>query len=226
MNTVRQVRPQVGLRPLRAIAVWIAVELAVRLVLFVAVGIGLMELGWIPRTAALPPEIFTLQMVMTGLALVILGWFFGRRLAGYPLGYRWDRPAVLAGILGGVLLVPLLSFGTHHLDQTLTGKLEPEQRATVVAWVLQIVANGVLAPVVEEFFWRGYIQGELGFVKTALFFAAKHVVVDFSLARPTTLLTGSFALGWLRLRWGTAASTIAHLILNLTASIMTPRLPG
>ena len=226
MNTVRPTGPRSGLKPLGSIGLWIAIELAVRLVLFVAVGIGLMELGWIPRSAPLPPGIFTLQMVMTGLALVILGWSFGRRLRGYPLGYRWDRPAVLAGILGGLLLVPLLSFGTHHLDQTLTGKIEAEQRVTVVAWVLQIVANGVFGPVVEEFFWRGYIQGELGLTRTALLFAAKHAVVDFSLGRPTTLLTGSFALGYLRLRWGTAASTIAHLILNLTASIMTPRMPG
>ena len=48
----------------------------------------------------------------------------------------------------------------------------------------------------------------------------KHVVVDRSLNRLTTLLAIGTVFGVLRYRLGTGASTIAHVTANLLASLI------
>ena len=94
-------------------------------------------------------------------------------------------------------------------------------------WVLALfaLAHGVVAPVTEELAWRGVVQTALveswgptvGIAVTAVLFTAKHVVLDASLARLPTVLVLAVALGLVRHRWGTTASTVVHAVVNLTS---------
>ncbi|WP_218780602.1 CPBP family intramembrane glutamic endopeptidase [Halorarum halophilum] len=92
--------------------------------------------------------------------------------------------------------------------------------------VLLLVGNGLLAPIAEERVWRGIVQTELvdtwgvapGIAVTAVLFALKHVVVDGSVARLTTLLALGLVFGLVRHRWGTASSTVTHVATNTIAS--------
>ena len=93
---------------------------------------------------------------------------------------------------------------------------------------LPVGVNGVMVPVVEEFARRGIIQTALverfspplGIGVTSVAFAAKHVVVDRSLGRLTTLLTLASFFGIVCHRLGTGASTATHLPANLAASVL------
>jgi membrane protease YdiL (CAAX protease family) len=98
--------------------------------------------------------------------------------------------------------------------------------AGALVWIALLIGNGVAAPLSEEFAWRGYVQTRIqtawgaapAVVVAAALFAAKHVVVDRSVLRIVTLVTGALALGVVRARYGTTASSLAHTILNLAGT--------
>ena len=171
-------------------------------------------------------------------AMLILMLVFGRRvlrerLRPADLGYRWSRPAVVAGATSGVVLFAIL-LGTAALDRAVfdpgddAGWPRRLADADPVAMLALVVGNGLLAPLVEEYAWRGYIQTRLvhdwgaatGLAATAAGFAAKHLLVDLSLVRLATLLVGSAALSAIAHRWGTAASTLAHAATNTAATLL------
>ena len=176
-------------------------------------------------------------------ALGALFVFRARREALTPrmLGYQGGRRHVVAGALGGVAVL-MVSTLAGMADSSLFAGSEILERfmthvgaAGVPALVALVLGNGVMVPVVEEFAWRGFIQTRLvkawgpsaAVVATATAFALKHIVVDGSVVRTTTLLTGALTLGLIRHRYGTTASTLAHVILNVVgtaASVAAPRL--
>ena len=93
-------------------------------------------------------------------------------------------------------------------------------------WVaaMLFLANGIIVPITEELAWRGVIQTALmdsygiyvGGALTAVAFVGKHLVVDggASLLRLVSLVVMGFILCGLRARYGTASSTVAHLVVN------------
>lgn len=153
-------------------------------------------------------------------------------LSWSALGYACDRRRLVAGILAGIACL-MMTMVTGMVDASLFTRLERQERfigglhgAGTPALAALLLGNGALVPVAEEFAWRGYIQSRLNLawgpipavVMTAVFFALKHVIVDWSLTRVTTLITGALALGIIGNRYGTAASTAAHIVLNFTAT--------
>jgi hypothetical protein len=153
----------------------------------------------------------------------------GQSLA--DLGYQFTWRGGILGAVCGLALVAAVRL-TAEIDARLfgpagdAGRLPAFAEAGVWAVLPFLLGNAVLAPVVEEFAWRGHIQatfqkerGEaVALVATALLFAAKHVLIDLSLDRFTSLVIGSFLLGLVRLRLGTFAGTVAHFGLNFVAS--------
>lgn len=145
-------------------------------------------------------------------------------------GYRWDRQALLAGLAGGVLIMGLL-YLTAWVDSRVFGLggegVGPAVESAWVGWIL-LGVNGMVVPVLEEWVWRGVVQTSLvrvwglavGATVTAVAFALKHVVIDASVARLTTLLMFAAVVGLVRTRWGTGASTVAHVVANTTATAM------
>ncbi len=227
---------------LKAVGLWTATEFAIRGVLLLAIGSALLASGTLSKESVGSGAFLGPAMVGTlALALVVLVLIFGRRIRREELAwethlaYRFGRRELFAGFVCGGL-IPALIWGTSQVDEFLFPGgsrivevlLKIFAEAGPVTAAAMLVVNGILGPVVEEFAWRAYIQYRLtqgwgtsmGLAATALLFAAKHVVVDLSLSRTASLVVGSFALGLIRQRWGTGASTATHVTMNFTATLM------
>jgi membrane protease YdiL (CAAX protease family) len=174
-------------------------------------------------------------VLLLAAAVALLALFDGRRrragLELNALAYHFSWTACAAGVACGGLLLGAIAV-TEHIDSRLFG-LQPGEailrglrEARYWAIVPMLVGNGTVVPIAEEFAWRGYIQTQMArawgpwpaLAVTALLFTVKHIVVDLSIARITTLLTVSIALGLVRHRYGTLASTVAHYTMNSVAS--------
>jgi membrane protease YdiL (CAAX protease family) len=100
-------------------------------------------------------------------------------------------------------------------------------RSRTGLWVVVLftLAHGIVVPVNKELAWRGIVQSVLvraegvttGIVITAVLHTAKHALVDVSLAPVPTVLVLALVLGVVRHRWGTTASTVVHLVVNLSS---------
>ncbi|MDR7417634.1 MAG: CPBP family intramembrane glutamic endopeptidase [Armatimonadota bacterium] len=221
-------------RALSAAVLWVVVEVCVR----TAVPALLLEVLYPPRVAMIPATALALAQIVPALVALLFLWaVFDRRrradgLSLWDLGYRFSaRSAVVGGVCGALLLVALAL--PAQVDKRVFGlRADIDRWAWLVdagVWTAPafLLVNAVLAPVVEEFGWRGYVQTRLAttwrspvaVIVTALLFAGKHLIVDLSLIRTTVLITASLALGLTRLRLGTCASTMTHFVLNLIASV-------
>lgn len=219
---------------LSAVLLWVVIEFGIRIGGVVAIGLAyLAATGW----GETPLE----QLGAAGFGLLVLAllvlWvvFYRRILRGRfslpDLGYRFTWSAGLIGIACGVGLLGIL-WATATIDTRIFGPniefLNIVAAAPMLGILALFVGNGLLAPIVEELAWRGYIQGRLALgwnpraalVATALLFAVKHMVVDASLSRSVTLVVASLALGVIRYRWGTFESTLAHFAMNFTATTL------
>jgi membrane protease YdiL (CAAX protease family) len=222
-------------RALTAVALWVGAEFCVRTLIPVVV----LDTLYPSRAVEVPTVALALAMVVPMLVvLLILGGTFDRRRRAHGLslgdmGYRFAWPPAAAGAACGALLclaaallvqIDMRVFGLRDDGWGLAALVEAG------AWVapLFLLGNAVLAPVVEEFAWRGYVQTLLmtvwrnptAIMVTGLLFAGKHLVVDLSLVRTTVLIVLSIALGVIRAHLGTLASTTAHFVLNLAASLL------
>ncbi|NEU55548.1 CPBP family intramembrane glutamic endopeptidase [Halorussus sp. MSC15.2] len=154
-------------------------------------------------------------------------------------GYHWSRRSVGVGILGVGVLVAVSAvtgyvdgvlFAGNEMNATFTSAVTDALRTTPSLALVFLLGNGVFGPIAEEQVWRGIVQTDAvegwgvatGIGTTALLFAFKHVVVDGSVARLTTLLAMGLVLGLLRHRSGTVSSTVAHIGVNTlsTAAIV------
>lgn len=223
---------------LRAVLLWVAIEFGIAF-LGGILALLLRIVGILPRTPQLPGQLLHIEFPLRGLALLILAVVFYRRasdeeLTWGELGYRWSRGVAIAGIVSATMYLALVQWGTGPLDQFLFHSSRGQEllrmitEAGPLAAGMLLLFNGLGGPLVEEFAWRGYIQTKLtqgwgvgwGLVVTALLFTGKHMIVDFSIGRTTTLLVGALVLGLVRHRWGTTASTITHLVANFAATTL------
>jgi hypothetical protein len=220
----------------RAMGLWIGLEFLIRFVgtlllvfLFVPWNVLMAQ----PLERAVPYTVLTLVV-----AMLVLGGVFLRKVARDGLswremGYDWSLRTIAAGAVGAIALVWATDYaaGLQHAfgpDATNLRIARAYAHAGPLAHAGLLLGNAVLGPIVEELAWRGYVQTRLArawpmgaaLVVTAVAFAVKHVIVDMSLSRGLMLLTGSLLLGIVRAWYGTAASTIGHLIMNLEATLL------
>jgi membrane protease YdiL (CAAX protease family) len=203
---------------LLAIAIWITSEFLIR---SVGIALVLLVLGWRPpeelpfRTAGLLNAALQWPALLVPLMVTLVR---SRRegLTRRELGYRASWQLAGLGVLAGLAMGAATDLLATPLDERLFQTRSPDRvlhgiaAAGVPGAVVLLAGNGMLAPLVEEFVWRGYIQSRLtlawppwvAVAVTASFFAAKHVVVDLSLERTATLVTVSFILGMIAWRWG------------------------
>jgi membrane protease YdiL (CAAX protease family) len=175
--------------------------------------------------------------IAIGLGMVAAAWIVARygQANGVAFGdwsYHWTPSTVGLGAVSGALAVGLM-WVTSQIDLALW--VMPADALTVFAvslqagaWVaaLLLVANALVAPICEEIAWRGVVQTALvrgwgpliGIGLTAILFAMKHALLDGTFARITTLLMLGLVFGVVRHRWGTGASTVTHVVVNLYAT--------
>lgn len=176
-------------------------------------------------------------LVWLPLLVAILVARFGLQTpAGSPstLGFAFRPIDLLWGIAAGMLLRILVSvlevlvYGS--LPAMATGAAPSGSIAVVVSFVLAVLAATVLAPVVEELFFRGLllrsIRGSISgrsvwmaVVLSAALFAALHLVVADSAAEALVTGVGTFLVG---LAAGAAAvltgrlgpAIVTHVVFN------------
>ncbi|QLG48149.1 CPBP family intramembrane glutamic endopeptidase [Natrinema halophilum] len=209
------------------VAGWIVLEFALRR--------GLVSVA---VTAGFDPLVVDYLVLAIGLPLIagVLSWYaleHGQNRETW--GWDWAPRNLGLGVFAGIVGIGLLA-GASQIDAALFGLdetgaavgegLTAAFEANTTLAFLFLVGNGVLAPIAEEQVWRGIVQTELvdewgsavGISVTAILFALKHVVVDLSVGRLTTLLTLGLLFGVVRHRWGTASSTVTHVLLNVVSS--------
>jgi membrane protease YdiL (CAAX protease family) len=206
---------------------WTAVELLFGIALAAPVGSAL-------------GNTFAGTLVATVFSFPIAALFavrYGRRvgLDCDDLDYRMTNRTMGMGLAAGLVTV-LAIYGVGLLiasaigtDTAVTafGFLLADLEAEVWVLALFALAHGVVAPLAEELAWRGIVQSALveargsavGIAATAVLFTAKHAVLDVSLARLPTVLVLAIALGLVRDRWGTTASTVVHAVVNLASVV-------
>jgi len=213
---------------------WIGLELALRRGLVAAVGTT--------ARRAIATDWLILLVGFPAIAVALSA--AARRRGVGPSAWGYDRSARrLAAGFGGGIVVLVGTFAAIVVDATLFGgatgsggvggglggsggPVADVVAANPILAVVFVLGNGIAVPIAEEHVWRGIVQSELvdargaavGIAATALAFALKHVVVDGSVARLTTLLVLAVGVGLLRHRFGTTASTVAHVVVNLIAS--------
>ena len=152
------------------------------------------------------------------------GWDY--RTTGRTVGVGLAVGAVTVLAVQGVGLLVASVAGTDAAASAF-GFLLADLEAGVWVLALFAFAHGIVAPLTEELAWRGVVQSALvetrgpvvGIVVTAALFTAKHAILDLSLARVPTVLVLAVVLGLVRHRWGTTASTVVHVVVNLASVV-------
>ena len=204
-----------------AACLWLGFELAARLIGGLGIGPAIGNV--------LAGDMAGVALGMGIAAWVIVRYGFAHGIPADDWAYRWTPTTIGFGVLGAVVTVALM-WVTAQIDlvlwalpeNALAGFAEGLQAGTWVV-VLLLVVNGIVAPVCEEIAWRGVVQTALvrawgpvvGVGATLVLFAFKHVAIDASFGRLTTLLMLGLAFGVVRHCWGTGSSTVAHVLVNL-----------
>jgi hypothetical protein len=171
-------------------------------------------------------------------AAVIASRTNGTRSLAADFGLSWPRIKDLgSGFLGGIsgrilpliILVLAVAAGTGFSTQNAAS---PTVLGTTpsgtTGWAIVIVLAVVGAPVVEELFFRGLLQGafsrRVGAVPaifiTALIFSFAHIFDEGPVA-PVVLFPAALVLGYLRYRTGRlAAGMVAHATFNATMFLL------
>jgi uncharacterized protein len=204
-----------------AASLWVSFELVGRMV--GATGIG-------PAVDnPLAGEILGAMFGMAAAAWIVARYGQAHGISAKDWEYRWTPTTIGIGAAAGAVAIGLM-WATTQIDQALW-----EMPADVLAvfseglragaWVaiLLLIVNVVLVPICEELAWRGVVQAALvrawgplvGIGVTVVLFALKHVLMDGTLARITTLLMLGTVFGVVRHRWGTGGSTVTHVVVNL-----------
>lgn len=151
-------------------------------------------------------------------------------------GLSWPTPqdvggGLLAGVAGRawpLLIVGLSVWATHETVHQSSLKILGETPQGITGWVIVMLVTVVGAPLIEEIFFRGLIQGaftrRVGAIPalfiTALIFSVVHVS-DEGILAPLVLFPMALFLGYLRHKTGRlAAGMVAHAAFNATVFLL------
>jgi membrane protease YdiL (CAAX protease family) len=176
------------------------------------------------------------ELLFQGLMWIVIS------LLGTGLAIRRSHDQVLARLglrlptrqdIGVGIAAGLILFGLEIIVSAIWTALTPaDQLAAQTAAAQQIglaintlplaLIVSITSAVGEEIFFRGAIQPVFGIVLTSIFFAVIHT--QYALTPATALIfVIALVLGWLRRRYSTSTSIIAHFIYNfvpLTLAIL------
>jgi len=149
-------------------------------------------------------------------------------VADFGLAWPTRKDAVggtAAGLLGRVwplILVLLTVWATHENVSSSSPRILGETPVGATGWIVVVLVTVVGAPLVEEIFFRGLVQGaftrRVGAIPaifiTAIIFSVSHVTGE-GVAAPLTLFPMALILSYLRHRTGRLAmGMVAHATFN------------
>lgn len=192
-------------------------------------------LRWLGASGTIPPLGLKGSMAVDSAILLLLA-AWGRSRLGVSAGVGGRRPSARRGALIGAAAGAAVAAGNFALNMLLLkargGSPAPMGAAAASLWQgglapLQIAGVslflGVIGPVVEELFFRGFIQGGLrpnhprwAMAVSAVVFANYHAA---SLWSPAPLILG-LTLAWLYEHEGSLAAPISCHIVNNAAAIL------
>jgi hypothetical protein len=168
-------------------------------------------------------------------ATLVASWRNGTHSLARDYGLSWPRRGDLwTGVAGGVagrlpptlvLVVIVLADRGFNVPNPAGHRINGLTPEGTAGWVVVILIAVVGAPVIEELFFRGLVQGaftrRIGAIPaifvTALIFSVAHVLNE-GLFAPYVLFPGAVILGYLRYRYGRLApGMVAHATFNATA---------
>jgi uncharacterized protein len=171
-------------------------------------------------------------------AVVVASRLNGTRSLAADYGLSWPRLkdwwlGFLGGWVGRIIPVIVLvcivlagsGFGTPNAASPKILGITPSSTA---GWVILIVLPVIGAPLVEELFFRGLVQGAFtrrigptpALFVTAIIFSFAHILNEGILA-PIVLFPMALVLGYLRLRTGRlAAGMVAHAFFNASLFLL------
>jgi uncharacterized protein len=154
----------------------------------------------------------------------------GTRSFEEDYGLAWPtRRDVVGGVAAGalgrvwpIILVLLTVWATHENLSASSPRILGETPVGMAGWTAVVLVTVVGAPLVEEIFFRGLVQGaftrRVGAVPaifiTAIIFSLSHVTGE-GVAAPLTLFPMALLLSYLRVRTGRLATgMVAHATFN------------
>lgn len=168
------------------------------------------------------------DITMLVMALVGVGWLSRRELgpAVQRLGVvfpTWVQTGVGLGV--GLAMVPTVLVLERLASQVGLGANPDVERLTeqmlgpMLASLPGVLTLGLAAALGEESVFRGALQPRFGLILTAILFALMHS--NYGITLSTVLVFGvGMALGFLRLRYNTTVSMLAHAIYNITLGLV------
>jgi membrane protease YdiL (CAAX protease family) len=149
----------------------------------------------------------------------------GHGVAGFQFRFTWFD--ILVGAFVGLLLrsvviaIEILSVG--HITSS-ASFFEVDQN--LLWFASAIIAPALIAPMVEEIFFRGLVlpaigANWLGIIGSAIIFSAMHLVSGFHWLTAATTFIAGIAFGALTVRTGRlGASVTAHIVYNASLVAM------
>lgn len=177
------------------------------------------------------------DMILVALTFPVIAWTIARWGRSHTISppdwaYRWDTNRILLGGAAGLFIVLSLNI-TQWIDSLLFAsnpgaveQLTTNIESSIIAALLLLLVNGLIVPISEEWAWRAVLQSAadrilsplIAILLVGLLFALKHVVVDGSFFRFTSLLLFALVVGVVRHRLGSGAATVTHIVANMTAT--------
>lgn len=217
--------------PLAALGIWLAAQVVP--ILLVSPFLG--DAGTDGSTAVVSPAVIWIRQLTSWTLIAVLVWWVNRLLGGTArdLGLarvpgRSATRDYAVGVGFGLLAVP----GTILVTQLLRlvglagDTLAPYRTILSEPWgaVFLTVGAVLFAPVAEELFYRGFIQGRAVGTRTGratvvpiVLVAVVFSIVHLNPAAALQLFLFGCLLGWLRQSRGTLAAPVgAHMALNAT----------
>ena len=168
--------------------------------------------GWMLGIIFGQAVIFAALILQKELRLPQINWGRGRVIAGMMAGVAvWMAALVVTWVLSA----GLEKWGWQSAEQAMVTYMRGAGRLEFA--FLAIVA-GFWAPMVEEIYFRGWLQGLVGqkmrpwetILLVAFVFALLHGIGVFSLG----IFFAGVVFGVVAWRWGLVSATVAHIIFN------------
>jgi membrane protease YdiL (CAAX protease family) len=178
------------------------------------------------------------RLILNQALFILLPTLLYLRWAGLPIrqtgGWRWPGGATAVSLLTAVLSL-LIGAGFYpaavyaaHIAQTMLGYSLPEIPgiipATHLEALLALIALAVMAPICEEFLFRGVIQNAYahhGPARTILFVGFLFIAFHLSLLQGLSIIPLGLALGFVYWRTSSLpAAILTHFGANFSAALV------